>query len=455
MTPSVFSFQLEHADGPARAGVIRTPHGSAPTPLFMPVATQATVKGLTPEEVAGAGGQVVLSNAYHLYLRPGVGTVNSLGGLHGFMRWPGPILTDSGGFQAFSMGSLRKVNDEGIRFRSHLDGSEHHFTPELATMNQVGLGADIIMCFDQCIAYGATEDEVRRAMERTHRWAAECHRIHRESGAWPGQALFGIVQGGTFPQLRDESSEAITSIPFDGYAVGGLAVGEDKEQLYGFTAQVTGHLPTDKPRYLMGVGSPEDLVEGVWRGIDMFDCALPTRVARNGAMFTPDGRIDIKKKAIFREERAGGRGMRLLRLRQLLRRLHPPPVPRPRNPGVAPGLGPQPALRAAADGADTRGDTGRPFRQLPPPVPRPLPTHQRSGPPRTQAALAARAGVNSGSSVSPARIRFCQRLQDVQQERHLVEPLSDVIGAQESLAGIIISVQFIGGAPQVSQPDIP
>ena len=296
MTTSAFSFQLNHTDGPARAGEIRTPHGSAPTPLFMPVATQATVKGLTPEEVTGAGAQVVLSNAYHLYLRPGVETVRSLGGLHGFMRWPGPILTDSGGFQAFSMGSLRKVSDEGIRFRSHLDGSEHHFTPELATMNQVGLGADIIMCFDQCIAYGASEKEVRLAMERTHRWAAQCHRIHRDSGAWPGQALFGIVQGGTFEDLRDESSRAVTAIPFDGYAVGGLAVGENKEQLYGFTRQVTSHLPADKPRYLMGVGSPEDLVEGVARGIDMFDCALPTRVARNGAMFTPDGRIDVKKR---------------------------------------------------------------------------------------------------------------------------------------------------------------
>ena len=295
MTVSAFSFQLQHTDGPARAGAIHTPHGSALTPLFMPVATQATVKGLTPEEVAEAGGQVVLSNAYHLYLRPGVKTVNDLGKLHGFMRWPGPILTDSGGFQAFSMGSLRKVNDEGIRFRSHRDGSEHRFTPELATMNQVGLGADMIMCFDQCIAYGASEKEVRLAMERTHRWAAECHRVHRDSGAWPGQALFGIVQGGTFPDLRDESSRAIAAIPFDGYAVGGLAVGENKEQLYGFTRQVTSHLPADRPRYLMGVGSPEDLVEGVARGIDMFDCALPTRVARNGAMFTPDGRIAVTR----------------------------------------------------------------------------------------------------------------------------------------------------------------
>ena len=296
MVAPAFSFRLHHRDGPARAGEINTPHGSAPTPLFMPVATQATVKGLTPEEVAEVGGKVVLSNAYHLYLRPGVGTVNSLGGLHGFMRWEGPILTDSGGFQAFSMGSLRKINDEGIRFRSHLDGSEHRFTPELATMNQVGLAADIIMCFDQCIAFGASEKEVRQAMERTHRWAEECHRVHRSSGAWPGQALFGIVQGGTFTHLRDESTEAITAIPFDGYAVGGLAVGENKEQLYGFTEQVASGLPAEKPRYLMGVGSPEDLVEGVWRGIDMFDCALPTRVARNGAMFTPDGRIDVTKR---------------------------------------------------------------------------------------------------------------------------------------------------------------
>ncbi len=296
MTVTAFSFDLQHTDGAARAGEIHTPHGSVSSPLFMPVATQATVKGLSPREVAEVGGQVVLSNAYHLYLRPGVGTVSALGKLHGFMRWNGPILTDSGGFQAFSMGPLRKVTDEGIRFRSHLDGSEHLFTPELATMNQVGLGADMIMCFDQCIAYGATEKEVRLAMERTHRWAAECHRVHRDSGAWLGQALFGIVQGGTFEHLRDESSEAIASIPFDGYAVGGLAVGEDKEQLYGITEQVAKRMPEDRPRYLMGVGSPEDLVECVARGIDMFDCALPTRVARNGAMFTPDGRIDVKKR---------------------------------------------------------------------------------------------------------------------------------------------------------------
>ncbi len=297
MAPPTFNFQLQHTDGVARAGELETPHGKVLTPFFMPVATQATVKALTPEEVRDVGAQVVLSNAYHLYLRPGVETVSNLGGLHKFMGWDGPILTDSGGFQAFSMGPLRKVTDDGIRFRSHIDGSEHNFTPELATANQEGLGPDIAMCFDQCIAYGASEKEVRQAMERTHRWAHACFDRHQSSptGAAAGQALFGIVQGGTFPELRDESARAISAIPFHGYAVGGLAVGENKEDMYRFTGQVAELLPQDKPRYLMGVGSPEDLVEGVARGIDMFDCALPTRVARNGSLFTPEGRVDITK----------------------------------------------------------------------------------------------------------------------------------------------------------------
>lgn len=297
MPKAKFNFQLHHTDGAARAGELETPHGKALTPFFMPVATQATVKGLTPEEVRDVGAQVVLSNAYHLYLRPGVETVVNLGGLHKFMGWNGPILTDSGGFQAFSMGPLRKVSDDGIRFRSHIDGSEHNFTPELATANQEGLAPDIAMCFDQCIAYGASEKQVRQAMERTHRWAQSCFDAHQSSatGAPSGQALFGIVQGGTFPELRDESARAISAIPFHGYAVGGLAVGENKEDMYRFTGQVAKVLPEDKPRYLMGVGSPEDLVEGVARGIDMFDCALPTRVARNGNLFTPEGRVDITK----------------------------------------------------------------------------------------------------------------------------------------------------------------
>ena len=297
MPESKLDFQLQHTDGSARAGELVTPHGKALTPFFMPVATQATVKGLTPEEVWGVGAQVVLSNAYHLYLRPGVETVSKLGGLHKFMGWDGPILTDSGGFQAFSMGPLRKVSDDGIKFRSHIDGSEHNFTPKLATANQEGLAPDIAMCFDQCIAYGATEAEVRQAMDRTHRWAQDCFDVHQASptGAASGQALFGIVQGGTFEELRNESARAISAIPFHGYAVGGLAVGENKEDMYRFTGQVTELLPQDKPRYLMGVGSPEDLVEGVARGIDMYDCALPTRVARNGSMFTPEGRVDISK----------------------------------------------------------------------------------------------------------------------------------------------------------------
>ena len=297
MPKAKFNFQLHHTDGAARAGELETPHGKALTPFFMPVATQATVKGLTAEEVRDVGAQVVLSNAYHLYLRPGVETVVKLGGLHKFMGWDGPILTDSGGFQAFSMGPLREVSDVGIRFRSHIDGSEHNFTPELATANQEGLAPDIAMCFDQCIAYGASEKQVRQAMERTHRWAQSCFDAHQSSatGAASGQVLFGIVQGGTFPEMRDESARAISAIPFHGYAVGGLAVGENKEDMYRFTGQVADVLPEDKPRYLMGVGSPEDLVEDVARGIDMFDCALPTRVARNGSLFTPEGRVDITK----------------------------------------------------------------------------------------------------------------------------------------------------------------
>ncbi len=296
MAESEFSFRLKHTQGGGRVGEFTTPHGRVATPAFLPVATQGTVKGLTPDEVAALGAQMVLGNAYHLYLRPGVETVSRLGGLHRFMGWPGPILTDSGGFQAFSMAALRKVDDGGIRFRSHLDGSEHWFSPELATANQERLGADIIMCLDQCIAHGVSKDEVRRAMERTHRWAQVCYRSHLASETAGSQALFGIVQGGAFDDLRDESIRFITSIPFQGYAIGGLAVGESKDQMYEITRQVAGQLPPDKPRYLMGVGSPEDLVECVARGVDMFDCALPTRVARNGALYTLSGRVDISKR---------------------------------------------------------------------------------------------------------------------------------------------------------------
>ena len=288
-----FSFNVDTSNSGARLGELNTPHGKVNTPAFMPVATQATVKTLTPEEVSHSGAEMILSNAYHLYLRPGVETVRKLGGLHQFMKWHGPILTDSGGFQAFSMGSLGKADEVGIRFRSHVDGSEHRFTPEVAIKNQEGLGADIIMCLDQCIAYGETREAVVAAMNRTHRWALISRQTHDESQEPYQQALFGIVQGGIYPDLRTESVAALSEIPFDGFAIGGLAVGESKSQMYEIVDLVSNLLPVGKPRYLMGVGSPEDLVESGARGVDMFDCVLPTRVARNGALFTKYGRINV------------------------------------------------------------------------------------------------------------------------------------------------------------------
>lgn len=297
-----FSYKLVRTQGRARLGEFNTPHGRVVTPAFMPVATQATVKTLTPDELVSVGADIVLSNAYHLYLRPGVELVQRFGGLHRFMGWSSPVLTDSGGFQAFSMGSLKEVNNSGIRFRSHVDGKEHNFTPELATRNQEGIGADIIMCLDQCIAFGSSRDQVIEAMQRTHRWAEICHQTHQTAPNTDAQAIFGIVQGGTFPDLRQESAEFITGIPFDGYAIGGLAVGESKEQMYEVTQQVTDLLPADKPRYLMGVGSPEDLVESVARGVDMCDCVLPTRVARNGALFTRQGRVNIMNRRFSEQD---------------------------------------------------------------------------------------------------------------------------------------------------------
>ena len=288
---TAFSFRIEATDGAARAAQFTTPHGVVPLPVFLPVATQATVKSLTPEDVTSLGAPMLLSNAYHLYLRPGVEVVQAMGGLHKFMGWDGPILTDSGGFQAFSMGNLTKIRDDGIVFRSHIDGSEHHIGPEDAVAIQEELGPDVAMCFDQCIAYNASESEVEKAMQRTHRWASRCRAAQ---SAQDRQTLFGIVQGGVFPHLRQESADYITSLDFGGYAIGGLAVGESKSQMYNVVEQVASLLPEERPRYLMGVGSPEDLVEVVGRGVDIFDCVLPTRTARNGGLFTSDGRIDIK-----------------------------------------------------------------------------------------------------------------------------------------------------------------
>ncbi len=274
----------------ARAGEIFTPHGVVLTPVFIPVGSQGTVKALTPEELRNIGATMLLANTYHLYLRPGIEIVEKLGGLHKFICWDGPILTDSGGYQVFSLASLRQISDEGILFRSHIDGSDHFLTPELVIEFQEALGADIIMVLDECPPYTTDIAQVREAMERTHRWAERCLKHHQSQN----QLLYGIVQGGSFPQLRRESAATLTSLDFPGYAIGGLSLGETKETTWTVVEETVTFLPRDRPRYLMGVGSPEDIVEGVARGIDLFDSALPTRIARNGALLTPDGRCNIR-----------------------------------------------------------------------------------------------------------------------------------------------------------------
>lgn len=298
MSNFVFRIEKSDTDSRARAGTFSTPHGDIPTPVFAPVGTQATVKTLTPDELYELDVKLILANTYHLYLRPGADPIARLGGLHRFMSWSGPILTDSGGFQVFSLESLRKITEEGVIFRSHIDGSEHFFSPEKSIAIQEKLGADIIMALDECP--DPLDYEYNRiALQRTHRWAERCLRAHTR----PDQALFGIVQGGIFPDLRSESVRFLTSLGFPGYAIGGLSVGETKEQTWQTLDVIVPLLPADKPRYLMGVGSAEDLFEGVARGIDIFDCALPTRLARNGALFTSHGRINLRK-AEFREDPA-------------------------------------------------------------------------------------------------------------------------------------------------------
>ena len=283
------TFTLKANDGGARVGTLHTAHGDVPTPAFMPVATQGSVKTLDSTDIDAVGTNILLGNTYHLYLRPGVDLVEEFGGLHGFMVWDGPILTDSGGFQGFSLEHLRRIDEDGILFKSHLDGSMHKFTPEATIQYQERLGADIIMPLDMCVSADAERDVVVEAVERTNRWAVRCKEAHTREG----QHLFGIVQGGLYEDLRQRSAEFIMSLGFPGYAVGGLSVGEGKERMYAMTGVTTELLPSDAPRYLMGVGSPEDLVESVARGIDMFDCVLPTRIARNGALFSKQGRINI------------------------------------------------------------------------------------------------------------------------------------------------------------------
>jgi queuine tRNA-ribosyltransferase len=291
------SFELLAEEGGARRGRLRTAHGVIDTPAFMPVGTQATVKALTPQEVHELGAQVLLANTYHLALRPGAERIAGLGGLHRFMGWDGAILTDSGGFQVFSLDHLVKVSDDGATFRSHLDGSEQHFTPESVMAIQRELGSDIAMAFDQPVSWPATGATARLAMERTHRWAARC----LTAGAAAGQLRFGIVQGGFDQELRRESAEVLGQLPFDGFGVGGLSLGEPKTVTYRLLSVQTAILPRERPRYLMGVGTPADLVEAIARGIDMFDCVLPTRIARNGSILTRGGRINLRNRQFIED----------------------------------------------------------------------------------------------------------------------------------------------------------
>ncbi|MGD0708383.1 MAG: tRNA guanosine(34) transglycosylase Tgt [Anaerolineaceae bacterium] len=292
MTSKLFSFDLLASQGRARAGVFHTPHGDLATPVFAPVGTQATVKAVTPAQLDEVGATLVLANTYHLYLRPGAELVAEMGGLHSFMHWDKPILTDSGGFQVFSLVDTRKVDEDGVTFKSHVDGSMHRFTPEKSIEIQQLLGADIIMAFDEC-ADPNNRPYIEAAMRRTHAWAERSLKAKTR----PDQALFGIVQGGIFPDLRTQSARFISSLDFPGHAIGGLSVGETKTETYATLEVVDDVLPREKPRYLMGVGTPLDIINGVLRGVDIFDCVLPTRLARHQAAFTQDGRLNLLNAA--------------------------------------------------------------------------------------------------------------------------------------------------------------
>ncbi len=291
MTDKTFSFELLATDGQARTGIFYTPHGPIPTPIFAPVGTQATVKSITPAQLEELDISLVLSNTYHLYLRPGAELVAEMGGLHQFMGWPKPMLTDSGGFQVFSLNEMRKIDEDGVTFKSHIDGSMHRFSPEISIGIQEKLGADIIMAFDEC-ANPLDYSYNIKSMERTHRWLERCVIAKKRED----QALFGIVQGGIFEDLRTESAKFVSSFDLPGFAIGGLSVGETKEEMNAILDITTPLLPAEKPRYLMGVGSPEDLVNGILRGIDIFDCVLPTRLARHGAAMTLNGRMNMLNK---------------------------------------------------------------------------------------------------------------------------------------------------------------
>jgi len=286
----VISYELQAECDGARAGLLRTPHGTFKTPMFMPVGTQATVKTLTPEELYDMGAQIILSNTYHLFLRPGENLVREAGGLHKFMHWKQAILTDSGGFQVFSLGQMRKITEEGVTFRSHLDGSRKFLSPEVSMDIQMKLDSDIAMAFDECIPYPSDYDYTKHSTERTSRWAKRCLDHHRSDT----QGVFGIVQGGMYKDLRRQSCEELASMNFDGFGIGGLSVGEAKDIMYDILENTTSYLPIHKARYLMGVGTPDCLLEGVARGVDMFDCVFPTRVARNGMAMTHTGRLTVR-----------------------------------------------------------------------------------------------------------------------------------------------------------------
>jgi queuine tRNA-ribosyltransferase len=312
MSEPRFGFHVTHTDGAARRGVMATPHGDVETPAFMPVGTQGAVKGLTHRDVESVGAQILLSNTYHLYLRPGDDLIARRGGLHRFIGWNRPILTDSGGYQVFSLAARRAISEEGARFNSHLDGSTHLLTPEKAADIQTQLGSDVAMVLDECLGYPATAEATRLSMERTLRWAGRGRDrfLQTRAGEVPeaivtnvGQAQFGIVQGGMFPELRRQSARATVAIGFEAYAIGGLSVGEPPDVMYDLVAETTPYLPADRPRYLMGTGTPEDLVESVARGIDLFDCVLPTRNARNGQLFTSEGRLNIRNARYAEDDR--------------------------------------------------------------------------------------------------------------------------------------------------------
>jgi queuine tRNA-ribosyltransferase len=286
----LIDFNITATDGDARRGVLDTPHGSADTPVFMPVGTNATVKMIAPDRLAEAGSTIILGNAYHLALRPGEDVVSSFGGLHRFMSWPGPILTDSGGFQVLSLAKLRRIDDDGVEFRSHVDGSTIYLTPERAVQIQAALGADIIMCFDECVPYPVEHFAAQKAMQRTLDWASRGKQEHNNEL----QALFGIVQGSVYPDLRAECAHRLVEMDFPGYALGGCSVGEGQDLMNSVVEMTAPHLPEDKPRYLMGVGTPEDILGAVERGIDMFDCVMPTRNARGACAFSSRGKVRLR-----------------------------------------------------------------------------------------------------------------------------------------------------------------